>query len=111
MVEISRSELEQLKKDSFALRCLENGGVDNWDWYSESLKPYHKKYSLKEDIERNVNNFTTIILSNAKCEINDLKDRSQDYITFDDEDAKMDLVDALHDFIIECIEEYGDNSD
>lgn len=34
---ISESELKQLLFDSERLRRLEVGGVDNWDWYYESL--------------------------------------------------------------------------
>lgn len=36
-IEITKMEYLNLLKDSEALRRLENGGVDNWDWYSESL--------------------------------------------------------------------------
>ena len=43
-ITITRKEYDSLKEDSFKLLCLEDGGVDNWDWYSESLKPYYKKY-------------------------------------------------------------------
>lgn len=35
---ISVDELESLRKDSFELQCLHAGGVDNWEWYSESLQ-------------------------------------------------------------------------
>ena len=41
---IKKSEYEELIKDSFKLQCLENGGVDNWQWYSESLTEWYKKY-------------------------------------------------------------------
>lgn len=30
-------EVTQLKAASFELTCLHNGGVDNWEWYHESL--------------------------------------------------------------------------
>jgi hypothetical protein len=38
--------IQELKK----LWALEAGGVDNWDWYSESLKPWYKEY-YPEDLE------------------------------------------------------------
>lgn len=41
---ITKKKYDQLLSDSFALRCLERGGVDNWDWYSESMQPWFKKY-------------------------------------------------------------------
>lgn len=39
-VEIDYSEYEKLLKRDEKLTALENGGVDNWEWYSESLKNY-----------------------------------------------------------------------
>lgn len=38
MVEIPESEYKALKKDSRILAALEAGGVDNWEWYCDSLK-------------------------------------------------------------------------
>lgn len=35
---IPRVEYQKLLDDSKKLSCLEAGGVDNWDWYSESLQ-------------------------------------------------------------------------
>lgn len=37
-VVIPTKEYEALKRDSMILAALEAGGVDNWEWYSESLK-------------------------------------------------------------------------
>lgn len=37
-VTISKAEYEALKRDSMILAALYAGGVDNWEWYSESLK-------------------------------------------------------------------------
>lgn len=45
-------EIKQLRQRDYMLECLESGGVDNWDWYSESLKPYYKRY-YPEDFEGN----------------------------------------------------------
>ena len=41
---ISKTELQRLNKRDCELECLEAGGVDNWEWYSESLKDFHKRY-------------------------------------------------------------------
>ena len=38
-VEISRERLAKLLRKEQELRLLENGGVDNWDWYGDSLNP------------------------------------------------------------------------
>lgn len=37
-VTITRKEYDTLKHDARVLAALEAGGVDNWDWYSESLR-------------------------------------------------------------------------
>lgn len=39
---LSESELSSLIEDRLELRALRDGGVDNWEWYSESLSdsPY-----------------------------------------------------------------------
>lgn len=51
MVTITKKEYDRLISDSFALQCLEAGGVDNWKWYSESLKDWRKKYDFDEGDE------------------------------------------------------------
>lgn len=32
------------EKDAFFIGCLEAGGVDNWEWFDESLTPYWERY-------------------------------------------------------------------
>ena len=39
-VTIPMSEYQMLKKDQVLLRCLHEGGVDNWDWYGEAYREY-----------------------------------------------------------------------
>lgn len=36
--------LDQMEEDQFYIECLHSGGVDNWEWYGESLQPYYEKY-------------------------------------------------------------------
>lgn len=37
-ITISKDEYERLCNATFKLNCLIAGGVDNWEWYYESLK-------------------------------------------------------------------------
>lgn len=37
-VTISQRRYDDLLDSEHKLQCLENGGVDNWSWYSESLE-------------------------------------------------------------------------
>jgi len=41
-VKINYSDYEELLGRNEKLTALENGGVDNWEWYGESLKNYFK---------------------------------------------------------------------
>jgi hypothetical protein len=45
-ITISKDKYEELIKDQAKLRALEAGGVDNWEWYGESLKDYFKEYDV-----------------------------------------------------------------
>lgn len=38
-VEVSKERLAKLLRDERELQLLENGGVDNWEWYGDSLNP------------------------------------------------------------------------
>ena len=39
---VNESELIELLHDSLKLIALENGGVDNWDWYSQSIADFEE---------------------------------------------------------------------
>lgn len=54
MVEISAGYLKDLEDSAAKLQALENGGVDNWSFYSESLKEYHKDKEKDEAIDNTV---------------------------------------------------------
>lgn len=41
---ISKTELQRLNRRDSLLEGLEAGGVDNWEWYDESLKDYRERY-------------------------------------------------------------------
>ena len=45
---ISKKEYEILIDSQMKLQALENGGVDNWEWYSDSLEEYNNAKERKE---------------------------------------------------------------
>jgi len=49
--EISLTELQKLKRAQSKLEALEAGGVDNWEWYAESLKDWFKENECDELVE------------------------------------------------------------
>ncbi len=53
MTIINKKRLEDLLRTEKKLQALENGGVDNWEWYWESLKEFNKQEEdLLSDIEQ-----------------------------------------------------------
>lgn len=40
-VTITKKRLAELLTAEDKLRCLENGGVDNWEWYGDSLQEHN----------------------------------------------------------------------
>ncbi|AMO44223.1 hypothetical protein DSS3P8_165 [Roseobacter phage DSS3P8] len=50
-VTISAAYLQDLQDAQFELSCLEAGGVDNWEWYSESLAEYWEMIEAREEAE------------------------------------------------------------
>ena len=43
IVFLTTEEYQALKRRDLMLSAFEAGGVDNWDWYSESLKDFWKE--------------------------------------------------------------------
>ena len=45
---ISENKLRQLLIDEIKLEALEHGGVDNWEWYGDSIQDYLKECNVEE---------------------------------------------------------------
>ena len=50
---IEESRLKELLESEARLAALEYGGVDNWEWYGESLSQYLDEYCEWNGINRN----------------------------------------------------------
>lgn len=50
-IQIDSKRLVELEDIESKMTCLEAGGVDNWEWYGESLKEYHKQKEKAEEID------------------------------------------------------------
>lgn len=48
MTTLSKQRMDELILAERKLDALEAGGVDNWEWYGESLKGYHADNELEE---------------------------------------------------------------
>lgn len=40
---IDKDTYYSLVKDSLKLNCLENAGVDNWEWYDDVMDDYEER--------------------------------------------------------------------
>ena len=61
-VKISAKRLKELERSAAKLNALECGGVDNWEWYGESLKEWNKENRLEELLEEVVENIHDIMV-------------------------------------------------
>ena len=55
---IDEEKLRELIKHEATLAALEGGGVDNWDWYGDSIKDMLDEYdasSMEEAVEIDLN--------------------------------------------------------
>jgi hypothetical protein len=70
---ISEGRLRDLLHSEAILNALENGGVDNWEWYGDSIRDFFKRVNeeeIPEDgysegfeekyIDKQIKNFLTI---------------------------------------------------
>ncbi len=48
---IDKKRLRELEKAEAILTALQNGGVENWEFYDEAITPYLKDVELEERIK------------------------------------------------------------
>ena len=60
-IKISQEEYDRLIKVDRKMDALEKGGVDNWEWYSESLAEIFKEEQQEEAIKSAYFDFTDAI--------------------------------------------------
>jgi hypothetical protein len=47
-ISITKQRLKELERAEAKMAALEAGGVDNWEWYGESLSEYRKENEREE---------------------------------------------------------------
>lgn len=60
-VKLTQAEYEKMQRQIAKLNALEAGGVDNWDWYDESLNGWHKENAYDELIDDLVYEFSEAV--------------------------------------------------
>lgn len=64
-IKITEKRLRELEDAEAKLDALEAGGVDNWEWYSESLKEYFKEKEYEEFIGELIEGISEIVAVEA----------------------------------------------
>lgn len=57
-IQLSKERIEELELAEFKLQCLEQGGVDNWDFYDDSLENYYKRQVALEKKKEHLKKLT-----------------------------------------------------
>lgn len=68
MYVLSKAELLSLLEDQAKLEALECGGVDNWEWYGESIEEseYYDEKECEIVVDELLNNYQTIDIDENK---------------------------------------------
>lgn len=75
---IDEERLKELLKAELKLMALENGGVDNWSWYSDSLNDF-----LKDDFNMNVASYMKFFKLDEEARPDEFEEFKMDF-SFDD---------------------------
>ena len=62
---IDNKRLKELEDAERRLCALEAGGVDNWEFYGDSLEEYEKEKEREEEIENVLQEIQEVLFSNA----------------------------------------------
>ena len=60
-MEVTEKRLRELERAESKLSYLEAGGVDNWEWYGKSLKPWFEENERDEKMEQLVDDLAATI--------------------------------------------------
>jgi len=63
--EVNARELKRLQMAVAKLEASEAGGVDNWEWYDESLKGYRATIEREENLEDLLDELCEVLFSSA----------------------------------------------
>lgn len=67
-VKVTKKYLKSLERAAAKLQALEDGGVDNWEWYGESLKDFRKEEELDDLIAKHVDNICQTVAEDCTVE-------------------------------------------
>ena len=75
-MQITEAEYHKMQRQIAKLDALESGGVDNWDWYGESLKEWRAENEVDELFDTAIGELNDII---AESEVEEPAGRGAGY--------------------------------
>jgi hypothetical protein len=91
-VKISEKRLKDLERAASKLQALEAGGVDNWEWYSESLKEWRKEGELEDLIATYVDDILQVCSEEGDVEYPAGREAGHSILLGDAEDYVVKLL-------------------
>lgn len=61
-VKISQDKYDKMQRQIAKLEALEAGGVDNWEWYGESLKDWFAENELMEAMDDAIEGINDVLV-------------------------------------------------
>lgn len=85
-VTLTKTEYEKMQRELSKLHALEAGGVDNWEWYGESLKEWNKENEVDELLDSLIDSINDLLVD---ADVEEPAGHGAGYaITFDEEAMK-----------------------
>lgn len=104
-IKISEKRLKELERAYDKLSALEAGGVDNWEWYDESLKAWRKENELEELIETCTNDILEVCSLEGNVEYPAGFEAGHSILLGDAESSVVALLHKFAQEIINCNED------
>lgn len=109
---ITKAEYERLLDRDEKLTALEEGGVDNWEWYEESLKDYYQRQEedeRREEIEDKISEKFDEMISDLEKSIYEPSTHGTGFCF--EEEAVKKAKETVIDMIMSCISETEDDNE
>jgi len=95
-VMIYQDKLDELLDAQSKLQALENGGVDNWEFYVEALGEYFKEKKRGELIDQFIQDLGDVLVD---AKIDEPADRGAGYsIEFNEQDVKKLVANLIREY-------------
>lgn len=86
---LTDKEWKELQRKVSKLECLEAGGVDNWEWYDESLSDWFAENEIEELVDEYIENINDLL---AEASVDEPAGRGCGYSISFDEDIMESLL-------------------